>query len=159
NATLTRLAGAMRHHGATESEILAALSVANARRCTPPLDASELARSAHSIAGYAPAHSPAATPVLINLGDVEPENVDWVWANRLAVGKLLFLIGDPGVSNSTVLLDIAARLSLRTRWPDGTRSRRGSTVLLTAEDGLADTVRPRVEELGGDAESITILKA
>jgi hypothetical protein len=55
NDTLTRLAGAMRRHGCGESEILAALHVANSERCAPPLQDSELEALAASVGRYEPA--------------------------------------------------------------------------------------------------------
>lgn len=54
NATLARLAGAMRRVGMSQAEILAALNRANIDRCIPPLDAREVSRIAQSIARYAP---------------------------------------------------------------------------------------------------------
>ena len=54
NDTLARLAGWMRRAGMSATEILAALNRVNIERCTPPLDAREVSRIAHSIARYAP---------------------------------------------------------------------------------------------------------
>lgn len=61
NITLTSLAGAMRHKGATYPAILAALEAEN-QRCVPPLDHAELEAIAHSIQRYAPAPSLAVRP-------------------------------------------------------------------------------------------------
>lgn len=57
NSTLTRAAGAIRRHGLSEAEILAALERMNADRCRPPLDDAEVVRIARSVAGYAPSAS------------------------------------------------------------------------------------------------------
>jgi hypothetical protein len=54
NATLARLAGAMRRVGMTRDEILAALNRVNVNRCRPPLDGREVVRTANSIARYEP---------------------------------------------------------------------------------------------------------
>ena len=64
NAGLTALAGAMRRHGMGESEILAALRVANETRCDIPLPSSEVARIAASVARYEPASDLAASAAL-----------------------------------------------------------------------------------------------
>lgn len=64
NAGLTSLAGAMRHHGMSESEILAALTVANDTRCEIPLPASEIAQIARSVARYEPQTDVAASAAL-----------------------------------------------------------------------------------------------
>ena len=59
NATLASLAGTMRRRGMSEAEILAALKVANAERCTPPLPAAEVERIAASVSRYQPDAAPA----------------------------------------------------------------------------------------------------
>jgi hypothetical protein len=58
NGTLTALAGAVRRHGATRTEMLALLTAVNDERCKPPLSRVELERIAASIARYAPADVP-----------------------------------------------------------------------------------------------------
>lgn len=59
NATLASMAGRMRHHGFSESEILAAITVANDTRCDPPLDADEISKIASSVARYQPTNDVA----------------------------------------------------------------------------------------------------
>ena len=98
-------------------------------------------------------------PVLVRLSDVKPEDVQWLWPARIAKGKLSLVIGDPGNGKSTALIDVACRITRGAEWPDGCRAESGSVIILTAEDGLADTVRPRVDVQGGDASSIHVLQA
>jgi len=98
-------------------------------------------------------------PVITCLADVEPETVSWLWPARVPFGKLTLLIGDPGLGKSTVTTDMAARLSTKTAWPDGGAGVDGSTLVLTAEDGLADTWRPRADRQGGDVRRIHVLRA
>jgi putative DNA primase/helicase len=64
NKELTSLAGSMRRRGMGEAEILAALQVANERRCVPPLDAAEVEGIARSVARYEPASEPAGGAVV-----------------------------------------------------------------------------------------------
>lgn len=98
---------------------------------------------------------------IVRLSDVEPESVSWLWPERIPLGKLTILDGDPGVGKSTLTLDLAARLSRDDSMPDGAypelEERRG-TVLLTAEDGLADTIRPRLDAADADPEKIAALR-
>ncbi len=54
NATLASFAGSMRRRGMSAAAILAALTVENEARCSPPLDAAEVSRIARSVARYAP---------------------------------------------------------------------------------------------------------
>lgn len=98
---------------------------------------------------------------LVNLADVEPEGVRWLWPGRVPLGKLTLLDGDPGLLKSTINLDLAARLSVGAAMPDGANSEvdgPAGTVLLTAEDGLADTVRPRLDAAEGDPELVAVVR-
>jgi putative DNA primase/helicase len=85
--------------------------------------------------------------------------VRWLWPGRIPRGKLTLIIGDPDRGKSCVTLDGAARVSTGKPWPDGTPAPSGAAVLLTAEDGLADTVRPRLDAMGGDPSRVHILTA
>ena len=102
-------------------------------------------------------------PVIVRLADVRPEPVTWVWPGRLAAGKLALLVGDPGLGKSWITLDIAAHVSTGRPWPDGGAAPPvGNVLLLSAEDGLADTIRPRCDALGADVTRVhhlAVLKA
>jgi len=98
-------------------------------------------------------------PVLLRLSDVAPEGVSWLWPGRVARGKLTLLVGDPGTGKSFLTLDMASRMSIGGRWPDGGQAPAVDTILLSAEDGAADTIRPRVDALGGDASRVHLLRA
>jgi hypothetical protein len=91
------------------------------------------------------------------LADVRPERVEWLWPGRLPLGKVIVLDGDPGLGKSTLALDWAARVSAGRAWPDGSPCPRGAVLLLSAEDGLADTVRPRLDAAGADPARIHAL--
>lgn len=92
------------------------------------------------------------------LTDVRPERIDWLWPGYLARGKLHVIDGDPGLGKSTITLDLVARATTGTAWPDGQAGGPpAGAVLLSAEDGLADTIRPRLDAAGADAERIAAL--
>jgi hypothetical protein len=98
--------------------------------------------------------------VLVRLASVQRERVAWLWERYLARGKLHLLDGDPGLGKSTMTLDLAARLSTGASLPDGSRANEpAGTVIIGAEDGLADTVRPRLEAAGADLDRIVALTA
>src|SRR5438132_3052923 len=78
-------------------------------------------------------------PVLIPMASIAAEEISWLWRGRLARGKVTLLIGDPGLGKSFVTLDMASRLSNGREWPDGDQAPLGVTILLSAEDGPADT--------------------
>jgi hypothetical protein len=89
-------------------------------------------------------------PTGIYLCDVEPEPVAWLWPGRIPLGKLTILDGNPGDGKTTMALDILARVTQGAFMPDQTSCQQGGIVILTAEDGLGDTIRPRLEAAGAD---------
>jgi AAA domain-containing protein len=93
------------------------------------------------------------------LSDITPQAVSWLWPARIPLGKLTLLEGDPGLGKSTLALDLAARVSCGAVMPDGVPGlgAPSGVVVLTAEDGLADTVAPRLEAAGADRERIVAL--
>jgi len=110
-----------------------------------------------------PAESPTSPErpgaVLIRLSDVEPQAVHWLWPGRIPVGKLTLLVGNPGVGKSFISLNIAARATKGSPWPDGAAgSEPGSVILLTAEDGLADTIRPRLDAAAADVSKVRAIE-
>ncbi|MQA06643.1 MAG: AAA family ATPase [Streptosporangiales bacterium] len=95
---------------------------------------------------------------LIRMTDVAPERIDWLWPGYLARGKLHVVDGDPGLGKSTVTMDWAARVTAGKPWPDGQAG--GDTagvVIMSAEDGLGDTIRPRLGAGGADLDQALAL--
>lgn len=100
----------------------------------------------------------AESLALVRLADIQPERINWLWPGYLARGKLHVIDGDPGLGKSTLTIDLAARLSTGARWPDGQAGPGAAgTVLLSAEDGMADTVRPRLDAAGADPTLVSAL--
>jgi len=96
---------------------------------------------------------------IISFGEIASEPVDWLWRNRIACGKITVLDGDPGGGKSLVTIDIAARLSTGLPFPGETERRPPcSVVMLNAEDGEADTIRPRLEAAGADVSLVYTIK-
>lgn len=101
-----------------------------------------------------PADAPPMLAV-VTLADVEPELVTWLWPGRIPAGKVVTLDGDPSLGKSTVALTFAATITTGGAWPDGSVcTTPGDVVLLSAEDGLADTVRPRLDAAGADVRRV-----
>ncbi len=83
--------------------------------------------------------------------------IAWLWLWRLALGKLAILEGDPGLGKSLLALDLCARLSTGRPFPDGTASPGpGNVIVLNAEDGAEDTIRPRLQALGADLARVYV---
>ncbi len=95
---------------------------------------------------------------LVALSDVAPEPVKWLWPGRIPYGKVTILEGDPGLGKSQLTLDLVARVTAGEALPTGESVVQGNVVLLTAEDGLADTVRPRLDAAGGEAGRVHVLQ-
>lgn len=89
------------------------------------------------------------------LSEVVPERVRWLWEGRLPIGKMVALDGDPGLGKSTVAAYAVAIVTTGGTWPDGaTCDYPGDVILLAAEDGLADTIRPRLDAAGADCTRV-----
>jgi putative DNA primase/helicase len=93
------------------------------------------------------------------MDEVEATQVEWLWPNRLARGKLTLVAGDPGIGKSQISCDVAARISTAASWPDGGHAPVGSVVILSAEDAPNDTLRPRLEASGAALDRVHTLKA
>jgi hypothetical protein len=91
----------------------------------------------------------------VSLDRLRAEPPEWLWRDRLALGHLHVLDGDPGRGKSFVCCDLAARLSRGEPWPDGTPNSPASSVLLNAEDD-AGTVRSRLVATGAVPERIQV---
>ncbi|HZV49933.1 MAG TPA: AAA family ATPase [Candidatus Dormibacteraeota bacterium] len=98
-------------------------------------------------------------PPWVLLSQVEPEVVSWLWRRRLPLGKLTVLDGDPGLGKSCLTMDLAARVTRGREMPDGSPGlgQPAGVVVLAAEDGIADTVLPRLVAAGGDPERVLAL--
>jgi hypothetical protein len=92
---------------------------------------------------------------LTRLADVQPERVQWLWPRRIPLGKLVTIDGDPGLGKSTLAVDVGATITIGGTWPDGSICEYpGAVLLMSAEDGLADTVRPRFDAAGADVTKV-----
>lgn len=93
------------------------------------------------------------------LSSFEPKEVDWLWPDRFPVGMLSILGGDPGAGKSTIILDMAARITTGTPWPDDRNGTNpvGEVLLVTAEDSISHTVRRRFDNAKGDPDRVHIL--
>jgi RecA-family ATPase len=90
---------------------------------------------------------------LVRVADVQASKVRWIWPQRIPLGKLTELSGDPDVGKSTLVCDLVARLTTGAAMPDGTNADlSGPSVafVFSAEDSIDDTIRPRLEAAGAD---------
>jgi len=89
--------------------------------------------------------------------EVTPRPVEWLWQERIPRGKLTLLDGDPGLGKTTILLDLAARVSSGRPMPsesNGHGRKPEGVLYLSAEDDDGDTLRPRLEAAGADLDRV-----
>ena len=91
------------------------------------------------------------------LSEVEPERVEWLWPRRIPRSKITVLDGDPDNGKSVLTTDLAARVTAGLDLPDGTPTETAGAVLVSAEDGASDTIRPRFDAAGGDPTRASLL--
>lgn len=90
--------------------------------------------------------------------NVKTGTVKWLWYPYIPYGKLTILQGDPGEGKSSFIIDVIARLSRGDVMPDGSGSKEVQPAIYQcAEDGLADTVKPRFEKAGADCSKIAYI--
>lgn len=99
----------------------------------------------------------STNPLLISLDSVKPESLHWLWKPYIPLGKLTMLEGDPGEGKSWVSLAIATAVSLGKGLPNNSSVNSGITIIASAEDGIADTIVPRLISLGADMSKIKAL--
>jgi DNA repair protein RadA/Sms len=164
-ATACSLAGTMRKRGMSLDAIRAALKADSEARFSPPLDNDEIEDVLKSAVKWLDSHQDNAaqdkseSDELITLDTIMPEAVNWLWDDRVPIGKLTQLAGDPGVGKSFLSLKIASAISRGEALPGHKKPQSpSSTLILSIEDGYGDTMRPRVDAMGGDPSRIIVPK-
>ena len=95
---------------------------------------------------------------LIHMNEVEATTIDWLWYPYIPFGKITVIQGDPGDGKTTVVLAIAAALTTGAALPESkTAAEPMSVIFQTAEDGLGDTVKPRLVQSGADCERVIVI--
>jgi AAA domain len=92
--------------------------------------------------------------------NIAPERVDWLWPARIARGKHTCIGGEPGDGKSQLTVFITAVITSGGDWPCGEgRSPIGNVIILSAEDGAADTIVPRPMAAGADRRRVHLVSA
>ena len=95
---------------------------------------------------------------LISMADVTREEVEWLWYPYIPYGKLTIVHGDPGEGKTTFVLALAALLTTGRPLPGHAEPRPPISVIFqTAEDGLGDTIKPRLEQNGADCARVLVI--
>lgn len=95
---------------------------------------------------------------IIKMSEIQSEEIEWLWYPFIPYGKLTIIQGDPGDGKTTLSLNIAAKLSKGESLDEEMKiSEPINIIYQTAEDGLADTVKPRLELADADCERILVI--
>jgi len=95
---------------------------------------------------------------LVCMANVQPETVSWLWYPFIPMGKLTLLEGDPGIGKSWITLAIATAISLGSGLPNAEPIKPQMVLLASAEDGLGDTLRPRLDAMAADVRNVHAVK-
>jgi DNA repair protein RadA/Sms len=91
------------------------------------------------------------------MADIEPETVTWLWFPFIPTSKLTIMEGDGGIGKSWLTCAIASAISRGFGLPTSEPFEAGNVLFLSAEDGLGDTLRPRLDAGGADVSRIYAL--
>src|SRR5437870_11268147 len=78
-----------------------------------------------------PGVQPQSPSGFVSLAQVPRREVGFLWPGWIPADRITFLDGDPGLGKSTILLDLAARLTGGLPLPDGQATHPGDVILLT----------------------------
>ena len=95
---------------------------------------------------------------LIRMSDIETEQVQWLWYPFIPYGKITIIQGDPGEGKTSFVLAMIALLTTGKPLPeDKTAADPIIVIYQSAEDGLADTIKPRLEASGADCSRVLVI--
>lgn len=100
---------------------------------------------------------PSSSPILIPFSQIEPREVSWLWKNKIPLGRITVIGGPQGNGKSFTSIDFAARISTGTPWPDGEPCNRGDVIIISCEDDVHDTIRPRLDAHYADVTRVLAL--
>jgi DNA repair protein RadA/Sms len=160
---LWRIENELHDHGVSKADALALIKASPCNKFSGRRDEdSQLNRELDKIGEWGHKKSPLIEeemngvdhPTIRRMSEVEPEVVRWIWYPYIPRGKITLLEGDPGLGKSWLTTAIAATISTRTKLPLADKFVGGRVLLFSAEDGLGDTIRPRLDGLGADVSRI-----
>lgn len=112
--------------------------------------------AAHLGTTDAPAQPPPRSYTARRVSDVEAKPVKWLWQDRIAQGKITLVGGPPKRGKSQLTCALAAPVTRGGTFPDGSAAPIGSVAIITCEDDLADTIKPRLLAAGADVEKVHV---
>jgi hypothetical protein len=97
---------------------------------------------------------------LVKAGSLKGESIQWLWPHHIALGKFNLVAGDGGDGKSQYAIRLIAAITTGGLFPDESGpAEPGDCLILAAEDGLRDTIIPRLLAAGADVDHVTIVTA
>ncbi len=96
-----------------------------------------------------------ATGTLLSL--IPTQQTEWLWQQRIPLGHLTLLQGQPGIGTSLLATTIAAFVTTGQPMPGDTPAKPGNVILITPHDNAGSTIKPRLQAAGGDPSHILLL--
>ena len=94
---------------------------------------------------------------LINMQDIEVEDIEWLIYPFIPYGKITIIQGDPGEGKTTLVLQIIARLTKGEAIINEKAKQPINVIYQTAEDGLGDTIKPRLLSADADCSKVLVI--
>lgn len=94
---------------------------------------------------------------IISMDEVQSKEVNWLWYPYIPYGKITIIQGDPGEGKTTLVLQIIARLTKGESIIDEKEQSPINVIYQTAEDGLADTIKPRLLSADADCSKVLVI--
>ncbi len=91
---------------------------------------------------------------LVKMSEIELQEVNWLWKPYIPFGKITIIQGDPGEGKTTLALQLAAACTNGSALPGMEMMEPFNVIYQTAEDGLSDTIKPRLMDAGADQDKI-----
>lgn len=99
----------------------------------------------------------SVTLKLIKMSNIKSKKVEWLWYPYIPFGKITIIQGDPGEGKTKLALELGAKLTKGEHFDSEQKLEPMNVIYQTAEDGLADTIKPRLESAGADCERILVI--
>lgn len=97
--------------------------------------------------------------ILTRVSDVIAQEISWLWRDRIAIGKVTVIAGPPGLGKSQLTAFLAANVTTGGAWPNEEGlAPVGAVIMLSCEDDIADTIRPRLEAAGADVSKVHVVE-